>query len=387
MDVVQRPEANTFSHSYTSPSKPGRSASWLSLQVEKTGAPKRYASAEAINRDSPERPAGQGLLSTKRPAELKQARAKKTIDFDAADIVKKCRDLVINGQKIPSPQNESELVPYMEKMLLALEQSALEESAPGAPICFQYGEGQSVKLNPKMLGKGANSVVYEVINESGDKSGEVIKFTRPRNKSLNSVIKDIEHSEFWLESPLPGSFSVPGYIYCDPAAMFRIAEKSEGVPLTEVLLRAGIYGFDLDDPTDPTIYLNVGRMRDKSVSEHMKPVAEAVVDMLDTMKKNPEHYTSLSPDNIHVTFESCDQVAGETTRTGRITKVELIDIGISENRKEQYKDLHSFEGYLGYMFSTYRLGRYLTDKSTSQGIEKMTECQNSSLWPVTQTVL
>ena len=382
MDVVQHSEVKPFPLADTASLKTGRSASWLSLQVEKTNTPKRYASAGAINSGLSKQLAGQGLLSTKRPAELKKAKPIKPIDFDAADIVKKCQDLVINGQKILRPQNESELIPYMKKIT-----SALEQSAPDVPIRFQYGEGQVLKLNPKMLGKGGNTLVYEVINESGDKSGKVIKFTRPDKKSLNSVIKDIEYSKFWLESPLPDSFSVPKYTYCDPATMFRIAEKSDGVPLTELLLRVGIFGFDRDDPANPTTYFNVGRMRDKSVSEHLKPLAEAVVDMLDTMKENPEHYTSLSPDNIHVTFEPCDQDAADNIGTGRITKVELIDIGVNKNRKEQYKDLRSFEGYLGFMFSTYRLGRYLSDKSTGQGVEKMTECQNSSPWPVIQAVL
>ncbi|MET4695795.1 hypothetical protein [Endozoicomonas lisbonensis] len=371
MDGIQRPGATIFPSSDAALSKLERSASWLSLQVEKTAAPERYTSVVGLSSESCKKSAGSdsGVLSTKRPIELKKTKPKKPVNFDSDEVAGNCQRLIINDKVIERPRNGSELNDYMKKIAAELKPGAA--NAPDNTISFRYGDNQSITFKSNLLGIGSNSGVYEVISQSGDEPGKVIKITHPNDKSLNSVLKDIESSKFWMECK-PGAFSVPEYLYCDPAGMFRLAEKSEGVSLTKVLLELGIYGFNLDNPTDPTIYLNVNRLMDASVMDKLEPVAEAVMEMLQIMKENPDHYTSLSPENIHV------EVEYESGEIKRIGKIELIDIGINKNRKEQYINLCSFEGYLGYMFSSYRLGRYLTDKNTREGVEALIECQRAS---------
>ena len=379
MDGIQRPGATTFPSPDSALSKLERSASWLSLQVEKTTAPERYTSAGGLNSEFCKKSVGlgSGVLSTKRPAELKKTKPKKPVTFDADEVAGKCQRLVINDKTIEQPRNGSELNGYMKSIAAELKPGGSD--TPDTTIGFQYGENQSITFKNKLLGIGSNSGVYEIISQSGEEPGKVIKITHPNDKSLNSVLMDIESSEFWMTCN-PRTFSVPQYLYCDPAGMFRLAEKSEGVSLTKVLLELGIYGVNLDNPADPTIHLNVNRLMDASVMDKLKPVAEAVTEMLQIMKENPDHYTSLSPENIHVEveYESGEREAGQPPAIKRIKKVELIDIGINKNRKEQYKNLSSFEGYLGYMFSSYRLGRYLTGKNTREGNKALIECQRVS---------
>lgn len=264
-------------------------------------------------------------------------------------------DIYINDDKIKAPTNFMELMTYLDEV-----SSKLDHLSSVGYARFQYGKKLAVTLKLPFLGRGQNGAVYEIVSGKLN-DNKVIKITLPKYKSLYAAIEEYRSYEFWKKESRGKAFAVPKEFEVHHGGLFRIMEKNEGVTLTKAMLKFGLLSFD---PNSVEALLSPGtklKFKSPQVSIHrsalagayqleIKKIDKAMMDLIQLVVKNPGYCTSLSPNNIHVTFEDDSYT--------KIKSVDLVDIGPVYSKMKIYKTVKNFDDYL--KISQDRLVKYLT---------------------------
>ena len=264
-------------------------------------------------------------------------------------------DVYINDFKIKAPTSYMELMSYLDDI-----SSKLDHLSSVGYARFQYGNKLAVTLKLPFLGRGQNGAVYEIVSGKPNEN-KVIKITLPKYKSLYAAIQEYRSYEFWQKSRINKAFSVPKEFEAHKGGLFRIMEKNEGVTLTKAMLKFGMLSFDPNSVEtllspgaqmkfkNPQVFIDKGALHGPFQSE-IKKIDKAMMDLVELAVNNPEYCTSLSPNNIHVTFEDDSYTT--------IKSIDLVDIGPVHSKLKTYKKVQCFDDYM--KIAQDRLVKYLT---------------------------
>ena len=264
------------------------------------------------------------------------------------------RPVQIGGKKFDEPRTFGELLDYLAGIHNVLSDRAASEVEK--EIIWQYADAKPIKLKLPAIGEGKHTVVYEMEDldpeqcHAEDKK-KVYKLTKPDVASLRATLKDIHSSHFWLTHQAE-EFYVPRYIdYHRAGGLFRIAEKCDGISLTKMLLYLGVLSFDeqyeFGDDAAASAVLRAENQLLKSDPQYQKSlgkIKKGVMKIIRTVQNYPEHCTSLSPNNIYITFTQ-----DSDGHVDKVQQVVLVDIGVSRDPWEKIKGynlIRSFDDYL-----------------------------------------
>ena len=218
-----------------------------------------------------------------------------------------------------------------------------ESSAP--EIVFQYGNEEPITLALPAIGEGKHTLVYDIVSDAEVDANTVFKLTKSGVGPLRSSLVDVELSSFWLDHEWL-LFSVPKYISTHDGGLFRIAEKANGVSLSNMLLYMNLLSFDDTQGFGEAASLSV-LVADGNASvmdnhqRNVEKIKEGIMSLIEIVNANPQHSSSLSPHNIYVGF-----TRAADGKVDEITRLILVDIGTGRVYIDKYKSVHNFEDYL-----------------------------------------
>lgn len=194
-----------------------------------------------------------------------------------------------------------------------------------SPCDIQVGERRFLIETPA-LGRGERGVVFRL---QGADAGQVLKVSRPDAHSLEILREEALSHRFW--SANQGPFKTATRSLTHQTGLFSVMSEVRGESLTEALFKLGLLAMD------PV----TGDVRARKTTSHV-PAADlaqiwgALDKMIQVVHANPQMRTSLSPNNLYVTWNS----------EGRISEVHLIDVGVDPQGDARYFENKSLSEYL-----------------------------------------
>ena len=266
------------------------------------------------------------------------------LDREAFDLLELSNEdwssVTIGEAFIPAPRTAGEILTYLRQVESVL------TSSKEKTISFQYGDREAITLKLPFLGRGNNGAVYEIEGPS-NKESKVIKITLPRLQGIESSIIEYESLNFWVEAAKNSdSFLVPGQHEAHKLGFYRIMEKNEGITLTKYLLMLG--AIHIDSALNKTASYNPNFLDGLYASE-ARQIADAIQSMITVINENPKHCVSLSPNNIHITYDPGSLA---------IKRIDLVDIGPVPSKLKSYQQLKTLNQFLE--LCAERLQKYLS---------------------------
>ncbi|MFK7823179.1 MAG: hypothetical protein AB8G05_03425 [Oligoflexales bacterium] len=260
----------------------------------------------------------------------------------------------IDGMYIPAPKKASKLLRYLTKVQEVL------NSSDKTTAKLQFGDREPITIKLPFLGRGHNGAVYEIETSFAEK--KVIKFTLPRLQAVQSAIIEYEGYDFWLyEASKSRNFSIPIQYDAHKLGFYRTMEKNNGITLTKFLLMLG--AIHIDDLASKETSFN-DKFLSGIYSVQATQIAQAIQSMIGIISNNPKRCVSLSPNNIHVTYD-LENLA--------IERIDLVDIGPVPSKLAVYQQLENFNQFLE--LCAERLKKYLTGREYSYDVEELSRYQ------------
>lgn len=263
---------------------------------------------------------------------------------------------------IQAPSKAGEILDRLKQ--IESELNGTKDSA----ISFKYGNRSSIILKLPFLGRGKNGAVYEIqsplVNEE-----KVIKIALPRLQSIQSGIIEYESYDFWSEAASnAGTFFIPKQYEVHKLGLYRIMEKNKGITLTKYLLMLG--AIRIDDLNKKSTSFNPNFLNGIYRVEANK-IAKALESMIHIVTTNPKYCVSLSPNNIHVTFDASNLT---------IERIDLVDIGPVPSKLGVYQNLTNFNQFLE--LCAERLQKYISLPEYQYDIDELTQYQDLYVGPI-----
>ena len=276
-------------------------------------------------------------------------------NFDLLDLTEDdWSSIKIDNIFIPAPKKAAELLSYLKQV------EELLNSIDKPSIKFRYGNQKPINIKIPFLGRGHNGAVYEIEAESNHP--KVIKITLPRLQAIQSAILEQESYDFWANAAYnSGYFFVPKQYEVHKLGFYRIMEMNKGITLTKYLLMLGAIHIDSISHKNTSYDEN---FISGTYSKQANLIAQAIQSMLTVIQENPEYCVSLSPNNIHVTYD-LDSLA--------INRIDLVDIGPVPSKLNAYLHLESFEQYL--KLCAERLKKYVSEPEYTYDIDELRRYQ------------
>lgn len=229
----------------------------------------------------------------------------------------------VDGKAAPqTPVTASDLPAFSTWLIQSLRHCA-------SPCELRLNAKTQLKLETPPLGEGERGVVFRI---AGQTPAAVIKISKPELKSLAILRAEALSAKFWADHT-GGLFEVPRRLTGDDSGLFATMQEVKGESLTKSLFRMGLLQMN---PLTNEVHADKDKGRLESADA--RKIWSAIGQMIQVVKTHPQMKTSLSPNNIFVTWSKGAKQ--------KIDHVSLIDFGIDGTGDGRYFELTSLSEYL-----------------------------------------